>query len=51
METTSLQIELLYLFSKYSSWEMCIYFSFWRLHLCFLGVVELQGLYLPRRRS
>ena len=46
METTCLQIELVYLFLKFSSLEMCIYFACWLFHWCFLDVIDLQGLNL-----
>ena len=46
METTCLQIELVYLFLKFSSLEMCIYFACWRFHWCFVDVIDLQGLNL-----
>ena len=46
METTSLQIELVYLFLKFSIMGnvYCIYFSYWRLHWCFRDVIEVQRL-------
>ena len=42
METTSLQIELVYLFSKFSSLGSvyCIYFSYWHLHWCFFDALS-----------
>ena len=42
METASLQIELVYLFSKFSSLGSvyCIYFSYWHLHWCFFDALS-----------
>ena len=44
METTSLQTELVYLFSKFSSMENVYLFFILTSSLMFLNVVDLQGL-------